>query len=121
MTDFEVGQLLPIGGRVERDQRVDLRVVRRRAATRGVVLDDAERRHRPLGAVLPLADQVDHVTVGEAERRDVVGVHEHHAPPVGDAAVAVAEPVDRGVELVVAAQALQQQPALGHVRARPAG
>ena len=36
--------------------------------------------------------------------------------PFGDAAVAVVEPVDRGVELVVAAQRLQQQPALGHVQ-----
>ena len=49
------------------------------------------------------------------EARDVVGVHEDHPAAALDAAVAVVEAVDRGVELVVAAQRLQQQPALGHL------
>ena len=53
ITDFEVGQLLPARGRVERDQRVDLGVVRRRATARGVVLDDPERAAPCARAVAP--------------------------------------------------------------------
>ena len=41
----------------------------------------------------------------------VVGVDQDHPPVARDAAVAVGVAVDRGVELVVAADRLQQQPA----------
>ena len=105
-----------LGLRVERHQRVGLRVVGAGAAARGVVGDHPEPRGPPLGAVLPLADDVDHLALLEAERHDVVGVHEHHPATVLDAAVAVVEAVDRGVELVVRAHRLQQQPTLGHVQ-----
>ena len=67
-------------------------------------------------AVGELRHQVHPVAVGQAERLDVGGVDEHHAPAALDAAVAVVEAVDGGVVLVVAAQRLQHQPALrdGH-------
>jgi hypothetical protein len=57
---------------------------------------------------------VDDVAVGEAERADVVGVDEHDSAALLDAAVAVVEAVDRGVELVVTAHGLQQQVPLGY-------
>ncbi len=44
------------------------------------------------------------------------GVHEDHSPSAVDTAVAVVEPVDGGVVLVVAAHGLQQQPARRHLR-----
>ena len=68
-TDLETGGVALLRGRVERDQRVGLRVVGRGAAARLVVGHDPEGPRHPLGAVAPLADQVDDVAVGEAERR----------------------------------------------------
>ena len=105
--------MLPLGHGVQRDQRVGLGVVGRRAAARLVVGHDPEAgaRAAPSRRAHSLTRSTI-VAVGEAERGDVVGVHEDHPAAALDAAVAVVEAVDRGVELVVRAQRLQQQPAL---------
>ena len=53
------------------------------------------------------------VAVAQAALLEVVGVDEHDPPPALHAAVAVVEPVDRRVVLVVRAHRLEQQPPLG--------
>ena len=89
---------------------------RRRRSPRGVGYDTTRKSRRdPLRAVLPHRHDVDDLLGLEAEPGDVVGVHDDDAAAAGQPAVAVVEAVDRGVELVVAAQRLQQQAALGHL------
>ncbi|MCO5588369.1 hypothetical protein L7F22_042324 [Adiantum nelumboides] len=103
-------------GGVERDQRVGLRVVRRRGAPRDVVGHQAEvGRAAHVLVALPARDQVHVVALGVPERGDVLAVAEHDPAPALDAAVAVGQAVDGGVELVVAAQGLEQQVPVGHL------
>ena len=122
MTDFDVGQLLPTAVESSGTSGLRLGVVGRRAARgagrRTTTRNAGARRSEP--SVHSLTRSTTWPSA-EAERGDVVGVHEHDAAAAGEPAVAVVEAVDRGVELVVAAQRLQQQAALGHVRARRAG
>ena len=70
------------------------------------------------------------VAVAKPALLEVVGMDEHDPPAALDAAIAVVQPVDRRVVLVVRAHRLQQQPALASrigsssltvSRARPVG
>jgi len=92
---------------VQRNQRVRLRVVGGCAAMRSVVVDDAEVLGDPFDTVGLLPDKVDSLAVLESEGSDVVTVDEHHPAAVLHTPIPVAEPVDGGVELVVAAHRLQ--------------
>jgi hypothetical protein len=49
----------------------------------------------------PVSDEIDRIPVGEAELFDVARVDEDDVATALDAAIAVAEPVDGGVVLVV--------------------
>ena len=103
-----------VGHAVERHEDVRLGEVGGTAARRRRVGDQPERRGPAVAPVVPLADDVDHLAVGEPERGEVGRVHEHHAATLLDAAVAVVEPVDRGVVLIVRAHRLQQQASRRH-------
>ncbi len=103
--------------RIQRNKRVGLGVVGSGRSPRDVIFDDAEvqRASHALVAV-PEREQIDYVAVVESERGDVVAVQEHHPSPALDSPVPITEPVDRGVELVVTAQRLQQQMSLGYLQ-----
>src|SRR6185295_8168361 len=51
---------------------------------------------------LEVAGEVHQLLRPEAALPEVLGVHQHHPALAGDAAVAVLEPVDGGVELIMA-------------------
>src|SRR6478752_691070 len=102
-----------VRGGVQGDEHVGLRVVGVGAAACGGVVDDAEAGGAAFDAVLPLAHEVGVGAVGESEVLGVLGVDHDDAAAALDAAVAVVEAVDRGVVLVVGAQGLEQEPALG--------
>ena len=57
----------------------------------------------------PVADQVDEIPVLQAEIGEVLRMDEYHVAAALDPAIAVVETVDRGVELIMAAQGLQDQ------------
>ena len=84
-----------------------------RAVSNSTTRKSLARRSTPSS---PLTDDVDPVPVGEPARAYVVRVHEDDAAALLDPAVAVVQAVDRGVELVVAAHRLQQQPPLGDLQ-----
>ena len=104
------GRVAADRGRVERHERIGFGIVGRRRAAWRVISHEAEIWGNPVHVVVfPAGNEVDEIAVGEAESGDVVGMDEHDASAVLDAAVAVAVPIDRRVELIVAPKSLQQQ------------
>ena len=96
------------GSRIQRDQRIGLRVIRGGAASRGVVFDDAEVRGTALDiVVVPFGDEIDVLAVPISECSDVVAVDEHDASAAFDSSITIAQAVDRGVELIVTAERLE--------------
>src|SRR5512133_496134 len=65
---------------------------------------------------LPVGDEIDDFAVLEAQLIDVTGIHEHDPAATRNSAVAITEPVDRGIELIMAAQGLQDQMTRWHLQ-----
>src|SRR6185436_2361176 len=65
---------------------------------------------------LPVGHEIDDLAVLEAQLFDVTGIHEHDPAATLDAAVAITEPVDRGIELIMTAQGLQDQMTRRHLQ-----
>ena len=62
--------------------------------------------------VVPFAHDVDEGICRETELVDVSGVDQDNTPTASDSPIAVRQPVDRGVELVVTSDRLEKEPAL---------
>src|SRR5688572_14463299 len=103
--------------RVERNQRIGLGIIRR-CRTPGCLVRHDPECVRPADVIiaLPVCYQIDEVAIMEAELLDVLRVDEHDPPTTLDAAVAIAETVDGGIELVMAADRLQDQMARWHLQ-----
>src|SRR5712664_2927964 len=56
-----------------------------------------------------VADQIDDLSLLQTSNTDVVAVQQHDAPAVMNTAIAIVQPVDRRVELIVAANGHQQK------------
>src|SRR5680860_792782 len=102
-------RVAPLRGGVQRNQFVGFREVRRRAPPGGRIGDDPELLQDAIHVVPELTVHVDRLAVGKAQVGKVVGVHEDDLTALLDAAIAVIEAVDRGVELVVGPHALEEQ------------
>ena len=88
------------GETINRYQHICLREVTREAPARNLIGNDAEIVCASFGSVVVTHD-VHCITVGKLVCGDVIRIHQHHAPTVTNAAVAVVKTIDRGVELIV--------------------
>src|SRR5688572_8894534 len=101
---------------VEWNQRIGLGIIGRCRAAGCLVRHDPERVRPPdVIIAVPVRYQIDEVAVAEAELLDVLRVDEHDPPTTLDAAIAIAETINGGIELVMAAHGLQDQMARRHL------
>src|SRR5207342_2843450 len=65
-----------------------------------------------------MRDEVHELAIMESQLFDVARIDEHHPATTLDTAVTITESIDRGIELIMAAQGLQDQMAGWHVQRR---
>src|SRR5690606_19848643 len=75
----------------------------------GVVGEKGKSAHLPLDAVVPERDQINDFSVLEPEPLKIAWVDEHNLAHAFDSAIAIIQPIQRGVVLIVRTQRLQDK------------